>query len=143
MTAIICIALLLGGFAWQPLWLCLVVYIIWRAGRHRRSDLILNHLEKMVLGRRMRADVRDLNFEAAQAFAQDNGGRIFPEDRDAISCTTVICGEPYSITFMRERRIGGTHIRITDHISFDGSSVENLRKSEETFLKLLEDSTRQ
>lgn len=139
MTAIICVVLLLGGFAWSPLWLCLVGYIVylWKTGKQRRSDLIGNHLEKMIQGRRTQADVRNLYFEAAQAFAQDHGGIIFPEDRDAISCTAVIRGRPYSVTFLRERRIGGTHIRIANYVPFDTSSVESLRKSEQSFSESL------
>ena len=139
MTAIICIVLLLGGFAWSPLWLVLVGYIVYlvATAKQRRSDLIQGHLEKMVRGRRMQADVRNLHFEAAQAFAQDRGGRTFPEDRDAISCAVIIAGRPYSVTFLRERRIGGTHIQIADHVPLDANSVENLWKSEQSSLESL------
>jgi hypothetical protein len=135
MTAIICIVLLLGVFAWSPLWLGLLGYIgyLVATGKQRRTDLIQGHLEKMVRRRRMQADVRNLYFEAAQAFAEDHGGRIFAEDRDAISCTVVISGRPYSVTFLRERRIGGTHVLINNYASFDTRSVENLRKSEDAF----------
>jgi hypothetical protein len=133
MVAIICIALFMAGFAWPPFWIGLTGYIIyiWSTAKQKRSDVIQSHLVKMVQGRRMQADVRNLYFEAAQAFAEDRGGRIFPEDRDTISCAVIISGQPYSVTFMRERRVGGTSIQIMDHISLDGSSVENLRRSEE------------
>ncbi|MEG8222174.1 hypothetical protein OSJ57_16315 [Sphingomonas sp. HH69] len=135
MIAIICIILFLGGFAWPPLWLALLGYIIyiWKTSKQRRSDTIQNHLEKMIQGRRMQADVRNLYFEAAQAFAEERGGRVFPEDRDTISCTVVISGQPYSLTFIRERRIGGTHIRIEKHISINHDTYEDFEKSDREF----------
>lgn len=136
MTAIICIALFFGGFAWPPLWLGLVGYIIytWLTGKRRRSDIIQNHLEKMVQNQHMQADVRNLYYEAAQSFAEERGGRAFPEDRDTISCVSVISGQPYSVTFMRDRRAGGTNINIMNHFALDGSSVESLRRSENEYM---------
>lgn len=144
MVAIICIVLFLAGFAWSPFWIGLVGYIIyiWLTGKQKRSDVIQSQLEKMVQGKRMQADVRNLYFEAAQAFAEDRGGRIFPEDRDTISCTVIISGQPYAVTFMRERRIGGTYIQIMDYVALDGSSVENLRRSEEVMMTEMQKALR-
>ena len=66
MTAIICIALFLGGFFFPPLWLGLIGYIIylWKTGKQRRSDIVQNHLEKMVESRKKKATVQNLYFEA-------------------------------------------------------------------------------
>jgi hypothetical protein len=145
MAAIICIALFLGGFAFPPLWLGLVGYIIylWKTGKQRRSDVIQNHLEKMVDGRQSKANVQNLYFEAARAFAEDHGGRIFPEDQDIISCTVVIGGKPHTVSFMRERKSGGTYIQISEYIPFDFSSPENFRRVEEERLEKLMKSLRQ
>lgn len=127
MTAIICIALFLGGFAFPPLWLGLIGYIIylWKTGKQRRSDIIQSHLKKMIDARQTKANVRNLYFEAARAFAEDHGGRIFPEDQDIISCTVGIGGKPHRVSFMRERNSGGTYIQIFDYIPFDLGSPEN------------------
>lgn len=136
MAAIICIVLFLAGFAWPPVWLGLVGYIfyMWSTGKQKRSDLIQGHLERMIREKRMQADVRNLYFESAQAFSEERGGRIYPEDRDTISCTVIISGQPYSVTFIRERRINGTYIQIMNHVALDGSSVESLRRSEEALM---------
>ncbi|WP_428414559.1 hypothetical protein [Pararhizobium sp.] len=145
MTAIICIALFLGGFFFPPLWLGLIGYIIylWKTGKQRRSDIVQNHLEKMVESRKKKATVQNLYFEAAQAFAEDHGGHIFPEDQDTISCTVVIGGKPHTVSFMRERKTGGTYVQIAAYVPLDISSPENLRKSEEARLEELMKSLRQ
>lgn len=145
MTAIICIALFLAGFIFPPLWLGLIGYLVylWKTGKQRRSDTIQTHLEKMVDGRQMQANVQNLYFEAAQAFAKDHGGRIFPEDQDIISCTVVVGGKPHAVSFMRERKNGGTHIQIGDYIPFDFSSPENFQQAEEERLEKFVNSLRQ
>lgn len=145
MTAIIWIALFLGGFIFPPLWLGLIGYVIylWKTGKQRRSDIVQNHLEKMVEGRKKKATVQNLYFEAAQAFAEDHGGRIFPEDQDIISCNVVIGGKPHTVSFMRERKTGGTYVQIADYIPLDASSPDNFRQAEQERLDAFMKSLRQ
>lgn len=80
---------------------------------NRRNSIVEGTLMKMVHQGRVTADIPDLYFEAACRYAEDNGGKVYDDTADSVIFDKLIGGENYSIFFMKERRIGGTHIRMT------------------------------
>lgn len=79
---------------------------------NRRNRLVEGYLNKMVEKDRTEANIGSLYFEAACQYAQDNGGKLYPDMRDSIIFDKVIGGKNYSIMFMVGRNRSGTNITV-------------------------------
>ncbi|KQZ99812.1 hypothetical protein ASD74_23920 [Rhizobium sp. Root564] len=80
---------------------------------NRRNKVFDTQLTKMARSEVLEAVIQNLYFEAACRYAQDNGGKLYPDTRDSIIFDKVIDGENYSVFFTVGRGGNGLHIKMT------------------------------
>ncbi len=90
----------------------------------RRNRLVEGYLTRMVKTGATDVGVPDLYFDAACRYAQDNGGKLYPDMRDSIIFDKVIDGQNYSVFFLVGRGGKGTNITLTKKC--DASTADDL-----------------
>ena len=103
-----------SGFAFPPLWILLLIYIvwIWRFKRPLRAGLIKKDIGDMLARGETLARI-DINFNDARAYALENGGRMVDTDRAIMSL--LVNDRPRKIAFSRSHRLPGTWVRFEDN----------------------------
>lgn len=107
-------ALLFAGFYFPPTWLALAGYIFYvaKTNKSRRNNVVEKHLIKMAESGKSETTIPNLYFEAACAYAKDHGGKLYEDTQDAISATITLRGKFYSVTFLKDRQLGGTYVTL-------------------------------
>lgn len=111
---IVGLVLLVGGFFFPPLWLgllLLVVFLVVTRGS-RRDTAIENRVRRMISAGENFAVFEDLYFEAAKSYAVAKGSSS--DDNESASTKAVIDGEVYMLYFSRAVG-GGTSILVEDY----------------------------
>lgn len=78
--------------------------------RKRRNRIVEDNLIRNIAVGRLDFELDHLYFEAACAYARDNGGTLYPDTPDQIMFDKEFYGENYSVFFSLARRGGGTSV---------------------------------
>lgn len=110
---LIILALGLGGFVFPPIWIVLVIYVIWIwiFKRPLRAGIIKKDIGEMVSRGETLTRI-DVSFNEAKAYAIENGAR--PIDVDHITMSLIVNGRPRKVAFSRSHRPPGTWVRFED-----------------------------
>ncbi|MBY5453926.1 hypothetical protein HFO91_30575 [Rhizobium leguminosarum] len=80
---------------------------------NRRNKIIDGYLQDMIRAGVSEKSLENLYFEAASRYAQDNGGKLYPDTPGSIIFDKTLNGSNYSIFFMIGRGGKGVHITLT------------------------------
>lgn len=112
-SLLIILALGVVGFAFPPLWILLVIYVvwIWIFKRPLRAGVIKKDIGEMVSRGETLARI-DVNFNDARAYAREHGGNISDPDRVVLNLN--VNGRSRKVAFSPSHRPPGTWVRFED-----------------------------
>lgn len=112
-------ALALSGFIFPPLWIALVIYLIWVAFFRRRvRERVINQYIEESVARNETLFLIPVPYRDARMYALQNGGRLTRQEVTGAECAVMnlaLAGRQRMVTFNEGHRPAGTWVRFVSN----------------------------